>query len=72
MELFSLPVRDTNPSHYNKVLIEIYEPIKIKATWNPEMLQDLATYHSIDAVSELEAILADDLKKAIEDENRRS
>jgi glycine betaine/choline ABC-type transport system substrate-binding protein len=72
MELFSLPVRDTNPSQYNKVLIEIYEPRKMKATWSIEMAQDLAAYHSIDAVAELEAILADELKKAIEDENRRS
>jgi hypothetical protein len=72
MELFSLPVRDTNPSYYSEVLIEIYEPRKMKATWNPEMAQDLAAYHSIDAVAELQAILADELKKAIEDENRRS
>lgn len=72
MELFSLPVRDTNPSQYNKVLVEIYEPRKIKATWSPEMAQDLAAYHSIDFVAELEPILADELKKAIEEENRRS
>jgi hypothetical protein len=72
MELFSLPVRDTNPSYYNKVLIEIYEPRKMKATWSIEMAQDLAAFHSIDAVAELEVMLADEIKKAIEDENRRS
>jgi len=30
---------------------------RINATWNVEMAQDLATYHSIDAESELAALL---------------
>lgn len=44
----------------------IYQPVrhKLKATWCPELEQDLMMYHNIDATAELKALL----KCAAEDE----
>ena len=37
----------------------IYQPVRhrLKATWSPELEQDLMAYHNIDAKAELEALL---------------
>jgi hypothetical protein len=37
----------------------IYQPVrlKLKATWCPELLQDLQAYHNINAESELDALI---------------
>ena len=39
---------------------------KLKATWNPEMVQDLAMFHSIDAEAELTRILAEQISLEVD------
>jgi hypothetical protein len=44
------------------------EPRKMKAHWTPELAQDLAAYHSIDAEAELTALLSEELAAEIDRE----
>lgn len=67
MELYSLPVNDNRKGTYNKVLIEIYEPRKLRAKWTPEAAEDLQAFHSIDAEAELTAALRAELEKIKQD-----
>ena len=41
---------------------------RFRAQWNPEMAQDIATYHNIDAEAELTRILSEEIGREI---NRR-
>jgi hypothetical protein len=43
----------------------------IKAEWSTELIKDLNSFHSIDVETELEKILAGELKVQIRRENRR-
>jgi len=56
---------EINPK-WRSVQVEAGER-RIRAQWNPELLaQDLAAYHQIDAVAELEALLANELANEID------
>lgn len=41
---------------------------RIRATWNPELAQDLETYHNIDAEAELTRLLTEEIAQEIDRE----
>ena len=43
-----------------------YGTRKLNVTWNPELVQDLAAFHSIDAEAELTAMLAEQVAQEID------
>lgn len=42
------------------------KPRKFRAVWTHELAQDLQAYHAIDAEAELEAFLAEELRREID------
>ena len=61
--------RDVYKNKYNLYSYEVRaEARTIRATWTPEMVQDLQAFHNIDAEAELTALLTQEIANEIDRE----
>lgn len=72
MEIYSLPVngdyrhtRSLMPLIYNDILIELYQPKKLKTIWTLQMAQDLEALHGLDKQEELIIALQRELENSL-------
>ncbi len=47
------------------------KPRKLKCDWSAELVKDVSSFHNIDAETELERLLGNEIKSSIRKQNRK-